>query len=164
MTANDYRLHIMVLPEDDANRQIANGFSLEIDPLLSRRFRVLPVAGGWKAVLDRFGADHLKPMEKYSGRHLALLIDRDGEVARIHEAQACIPKHLIDRVFVLGALSEPEALKKAGLGSYEEIGRKLARDCREQTDATWNHVLLQHNASEVDRLRKIIRPVLFPAT
>lgn len=56
---------------------------------------------------------------------------------------------------------EPEALRTAGLGSYETIGRELARDCREDTDAIWRHDLLRHNASEVDRLRRHVRPILF---
>jgi hypothetical protein len=34
---NRYLPHVLVLPEDDANRQIANGFVLDLDP------SVLPV-------------------------------------------------------------------------------------------------------------------------
>lgn len=38
--------HVLVLPEDDANRQLANGFLL--DGFLSgRQMLVLEVAGGW---------------------------------------------------------------------------------------------------------------------
>jgi hypothetical protein len=37
----------------------------------------------------------------------------------------------------------------------------LAKDCREGTDTTWWHALLQHNASELDRLRACVRPILF---
>jgi hypothetical protein len=76
--------------------------------------------------------------------------------------QARIPERLADRVFILGALSEPEALK-ANLGSYETIGLKMARDCREETNTTWGHDLLRHNASELDRLRERVRPILFPS-
>jgi hypothetical protein len=67
---------------------------------------------------------------------------------------------LRDRVFILGARSEPEALKP-DLGSYETIGRALAKDCHEGTDATWGHDLLLHNAIEIDRLRQHVRPILF---
>jgi hypothetical protein len=52
-------------------------------------------------------------------------------------------------------------LKQAGLGSYETIGRAAAEDCREETDRTWGHELLRHNANEIDRLRQYVRSILF---
>ena len=72
------------------------------------------------------------------------------------------PQDLTDRVFILGALDKPEALKQANLGSYEDIGSAMAKDCREGTDRIWGHELLRHNASELDRLREHVRPILFP--
>jgi hypothetical protein len=68
---------------------------------------------------------------------------------------------MMDRVFVLGALTEPEALKTAGLGSYETIGKAIAADCRHQTGDLWNHDLLRHNSGEIARLRQFVRPFLF---
>jgi len=45
MSVNKYQQHVLVLPEDDANRQLEIGFLL--DPLLiDRRIDVLEVAGG----------------------------------------------------------------------------------------------------------------------
>jgi hypothetical protein len=70
---------------------------------------------------------------------------------------------LAERMFVLGALSRPEALRQANLGSYEEIVRALAKDCCEGTDTIWGHELLRHNASELDRLREHVGPILFPS-
>ena len=47
--SNKYLPHIHVLAEDDANRQIVNGFLLELND--NRAVKVLPLAGGWtKAV------------------------------------------------------------------------------------------------------------------
>ncbi len=66
-------------------------------------------------------------------------IDFDGKVGRLQDVRARIPEHLAERVFVLGALTEPEALKQANLGPYEEIGLALACACREETDTTWGH-------------------------
>jgi hypothetical protein len=60
-------------------------------------------------------------------------------------------------------LKKPEALKAAGLGSYEKIGEDLAKDCRENTNDTWGHVLLQHNAGELNRLREHVLRILFPS-
>jgi hypothetical protein len=79
----------------------------------------------------------------------------------LQDAKGRIPGHLMKRVFILGALSEPESLRK-DLGSYETIGLALAEDCRNETDKTWRHELLRHNASELDRLRVEVRSILFP--
>ena len=157
---NHYPPHVAVLPEDDANRQLIVGFLL--DPYLSpHRVKVLRVAGGWRKVLERFQANHLAEMRKNQNRFMILLIDFDKREDRFAEAKAVIPKDLEERVFILGAWSEPEDLRKDGLGTYETIGQALAKDCREGTDTTWNHPLLQHNASELVRLRRHVRPILF---
>ena len=102
-------------------------------------------------------------MDRYRGRFMVLLIDFDGRKERLPDAKARIPEHLTDRVFILGAWSEPEALKKASLGSYETIGLAMAQDCREETNTTWGHHLLRHNTGELDRLREHVRPLLFPS-
>jgi hypothetical protein len=161
MSANKHLPHVLVLPEDDANRQLANGFLLEIEPTRMRRMQVLPVAGGWILVLERFLADHVAGLEANAQRFIVLLIDLDGKQDRLQDAKARIPVHLIDRVFVLGTLSEPEALRGAGLGSYETIGKAMARDCREEAATIWEHDLLRHNATELARLREQVRPILF---
>lgn len=94
-------------------------------------------------------------------RFMVLLIDLDKQHDRLDVVKAEIPTGLADRVFVLGARPEPEDLKKAKLGSYEAIGLAMAKDCREETDTIWGHPLLQHNASELARLRQHVRPILF---
>ncbi len=161
MSINKYRPHVFVLPEDGANRQIANGFLLELDPSVAARIQVLEEAGGWGEVLSRFASDHVSGMDQYPDRNLVLLIDFDGAPDRLKIAKDRIPAHLIDRVFVLGALSEPEALKTAGLGPYETIGKRMAKDCREKTETIWGHDLLRHNLSEIERLREHVRAILF---
>ena len=160
MSVNKDRPHVLVLPEDDANHQLANGFLLEVDPTRQRRIQVLPVAGGWSEVLNRFRTDHVNDMARCPHRFMVLLIDFDDDKSRLEAAKGAIPQNLTQRVFVLGALSEPEALKNA-IGSYETIGSALARECREETDTTWGHALLRHNATELDRLRQDVRPFLF---
>jgi len=92
---------------------------------------------------------------------MVLLIDFDDREERLQYAKARIPERLIDRVFILGSLSDPESLR-ANLGSYETIGLAMARDCREGTETTWGHGLLRHNAGELERLRENVRPILFP--
>lgn len=160
MNKNKYPPHVSVLPEDDANRQLVAGFLL--DPYLSsHRINVLRVAGGWLKALDRFKSGHIAEMKKNQNRYMVLLIDFDGREGRLDEAKAVVPDDLKERVFILGAWSKPEDLRKDGLGSYETIGQALAKDCREETDTTWGHRLLRHNAGELDRLRKHVRPIIF---
>jgi hypothetical protein len=161
MSVNKYQPHVLVLPEDDANRQLATGFLL--DPLLLiRKIQVLPPVAGWAKVLDCFLSDHVSGMEKCPQRCVVLLIDFDGEQERLNHIKSQIPARLDERVFVLGAWTEPEALK-TDFGSYETIGMALAKDCREDTDTVWAHPLLHHNAAEIGRLRRRVRPILFAA-
>lgn len=161
MSANKHVPHVLVLPEDDADRQLAIGFRLELDSSRQRQMQVDPVGHGWLAVLELFVSDHIPAMARYPNRCIVLLIDFDGRRERLEDAKAKIPHHLTERVFVLGTLSEPEALRSAGLGTYETIGSTMARDCREETDTIWDHDLLRHNASELARLRERVRPILF---
>ena len=160
MAPNKNRPHVLVLPEDDRNRQLANGFHLDLSSC--RQFQVLRPAGGWGEGLDCFESDHIGEMEKCSNRHMVLLIDFDDNEERLQYAKGKIPGHLTERVFVLGTLSEPEALRAALGCSYEIIGSKLALDCRDGTSKTWDHPLLRHNADELGRLRATVRPILFP--
>jgi hypothetical protein len=162
MSVNRQVPHVLVLPEDDANRQIANGFLLD-QSLATRRIQVLEEAGGWQEVLVRFEQDHIFEMDRNSKRFMILLIDFDRRNDRLEKAQNVIPDRLRDRVFILGAWSEPEDLRQ-DLGSYETVGLKLAKDCRDITDVTWAHDLLSHNAGELDRLRQHVRSFLFPST
>ena len=53
MSVNKYQPHVLVLPEDDANRQLANGFLLD-QYLSTRKIQVLEEVGGWIQVLERF--------------------------------------------------------------------------------------------------------------
>jgi hypothetical protein len=163
MSVNKHQPHVLVLPEDDANRQLANGFGLD-QYLLNWKIQVLEEAGGWIKVLERFKRDLVVGMNRHACRSVVLLIDFDGHPERLTQAKAEIPENLAGRVFILGALTKPEALRQASLGSYEEIGLALAKDCREGTDTVWGHDLLRHNASELDRLRRSVLPILFPSS
>src|SRR5262245_38961216 len=135
MSLNKYQPHVLVLPEDDANRQLANGFLLD-SSLSARKIQVLEEAGGWKEVLERFKSVHVFGMQLYPQRFMVLLLDFDNDEDRLGAARKTIPEQLADRVFILGAFGEPEDLK-SDLGSYETIGLNLAKDCREETEVTW---------------------------
>jgi len=68
---NKYRPHVLVLPEDDANRQIANGFLLW-PSLKDQNIQILPSAGGWTAVRDKLHT-LLPDISKYPDRIMVLL-------------------------------------------------------------------------------------------
>jgi hypothetical protein len=157
---NKNKPHVLVLPEDRANLNLATGFQLEIDWTRQRQLQVLPEAGGWHEVLKKFKKDHISGMDKWPDRFMILLIDFDGHLERLQEAREAIPDHMAERVFVLGTSTEPEDLKH-DLGTFEAIGRALANDCRNETVFTWGDHRLIHNANELKSLNKLVRPILF---
>jgi hypothetical protein len=114
------------------------------------KIQVLPEVGGWRAVVDTFESVHIAGMDRYVERFVIL-----------NEIQKRIPDRLSTRVFTLGVLTEPERLKSTGMGSYEAIGRTMAKDCRDETTIIWEHELFRHNASEIRRLREQVRPILY---
>ncbi len=158
---NKYKPHILVLPEDDANRQIANGFVL--DPNLNDRvIQILSPVGGWKKVVKNFKDVHAHQMKIYPERRIVLLVDFDRQTKnRMSRIQSEIPQDLFNRVFVLGVLSEPEDLK-ANIGkTYEDIGKALSQDCVDNTRILWGHEFLRHNETELGRLFLVVKPFVF---
>ncbi|MEH2194658.1 MAG: hypothetical protein V7K98_18715 [Nostoc sp.] len=160
MSINHYQPHVFVLPEDDANRQIVNGFILDLN-LNSRAIQVLPPAGGWKKVVEKFTNDYASTMRQYPQRMIILLIDFDEDKDRLTYVKHQIPDDLKNRVFVLGVLSEPESLRRDINKSFEKIGEALAKDCSDKTNELWEHDLLIHNNTELDRLISSVKPFLF---
>jgi hypothetical protein len=161
MSVSKYRPHVLVLPEDGANRQLANGFLLH-DSVKLRSIQVLPEAGGWSEVRSLFQREHAPEMTLNPLRHMVLLLDFDGRQGRLADIQGAIPEILADRVFVIGLWTEPEDLFSHGLPGKEEFGRALANECFENRRELWNHALLRHNADELDRMTVSLRPILFP--
>jgi hypothetical protein len=161
MAPNKYDPHILVLPEDDANRQIANGFILH-QGLIPRAIQVLPVAGGWGHVVDKFMSDYVPTMRQYEHRCVVMLIDFDGHYEqRFNRVKNDIPGDLNDRVFVLGVLSCPEELRRNSRRTFEEIGKALSQDCVDDTRVMWGHDLLGHNEIELERMISSVKPFLF---
>lgn len=159
---NQYKPHIVILPEDDANRQIANGFLNNLN-VNFRSIKILHSAGGCRKAPDTFAKNIISEMRKYSEMIVILLIDfdeKEGSANNFTYAIGKIPEYLKDRVFVLGVFSEPEELKR-GNGSYEKIGEKLAEDCYDNTNTLWQHPLLSHNQDELHRMSSSVKPIIF---
>ena len=161
MSVNRDKPYVWVLPEDDDNRKLANGFHQQVAWNRQRQIQVFPIAGGWTKVLDQFNTEHAPELDRFPEGFMILLIDFDNDERRLRDVKDTIPERFAERVFVLGSLDEPKDLRNAGLGSCEAIGRALAKDCAEDTNDTWGHELLRHNAAEIDRLRDRVRPILF---
>ncbi len=161
MSVNKYKSHVFVLPEDDANRQIAHGFQL-YESINQRAIQVLRSPGGWTQVREEFVRTHVAEMDRNTRRHMVLLVDFDEQRKRLDDMRSAIPSRLADRVFVVGVWSEPECLQTAAGCSLEEFGRGLAEDCRDGSRTLWSHPLLQHNAPELDRMTETLKPFLFP--
>lgn len=127
MSVNRGRHHLMVLPEDDANRELANGFHLGCGAI--RQLQVLPPAGGWTKVVDSFTTVHVRELKRNPLRFLALLIDFDGDPNRRRLVTEKIPPHLTERVFLLGNFHHPERLRQSLAMPLEAIGEQAAQDC-----------------------------------
>lgn len=157
--SNKYEPHLLVIPEDEANRQILTGFNTHLD-VNSRRIKVEPVAGGWVKALEKFKGDHISEMGKYENRHILILMDFDGQPERLEKAKAYIPENLRERVFVLGCLSEPERIRSATGMTKERFGEALAEACVNGRGEIWSNELLAHNGAELERMKRSICPHL----
>jgi hypothetical protein len=161
VSVNKYRPHLYIVPEDDRNRQIADGFLLH-HAVAETRVRVMPPPGGWGRVRDTFMKEYVPLLRQYEYANVVLLIDFDGSPEeRRNEFKSRIPGEFQDRVFVIGPLREAEPLKRAINISYEDIGRPLADDCHADTVDVWGHDDLRHNEEERLRLVEIVKPFLF---
>jgi hypothetical protein len=101
VSVNKYDDHLLILPEDEANEKIANGFVLHGD-VVDSHVRVLPKAGGWETVVERFEKDHIQTLRKFPKRRIVLLLDFDEKQERRECVETKIPGDLHSRVFLLG--------------------------------------------------------------
>ena len=155
MSANKYDFHLLVIPEDDANRQIMTGFNTHLN-INAHQIQVEPVAGGWLKALETFKSDHTRKMDDLDKRHVLILIDFDNHLERREMAKEYIPENLRDRVFVLGCLSEPEMIRSATGLSKEGLGEALAEACLHGHGDVWENSILAHNQKELARMQNTI--------
>ena len=160
---NNYQTHVLILPEDDAIRQMAIGF-LDHPDVQDRKIKVLSSAGGWKHAVDQFTTDIAPTMNRFKCRHVVLIIDLDSRTERLQDIRQEFAAEYADRVFILGIASEAEDLKRALNLTFESIGEALADNCRRGTNDVWGHDLLSANASEIERLRGQVCPFLFESS
>lgn len=158
---NKYRPHVYVIPEDDRDRQIADGFVLH-PQVNAFRIQVVAPAGGWGRVRDVFRDEYISLLRQNAESHVVMLIDFDdrGEERKaVFESE--IPEELKNRVFVVGSKYNPESLKQSLKLNYEEIGQQLADDCAAGTTILWDKEELAHNDAERRRLDQFVKSFLF---
>jgi hypothetical protein len=163
---NAYVDHVFVLPEDEADADIANGFVTGTD--YHRAIGVLKPAGGWPNVVDQFKTKEIPLLRKFPKRRIVLVVDFDGDSSRHQSIMSAVPNDLRGRVFIVGPLTTPEKLRKDLVdqgkikpNTRESIGQLLAEDCRDGTDQTWSEPLLKHNANDIARMKLDLKPLLF---
>jgi hypothetical protein len=158
---NKYVEHVYVIPEDDADRQIAVGF-VNHRRVRDTRIQVMPVAGGWRNVLKTFMDEYIRKLRDYPLAHVVMIIDFDGCFdQRREEFENSIPVDIKPRVFVVGPKHTPETIKGALNKSFEKIGESLADECDAGPAGLWGHVQLNHNDPDRRRLDQTVKPFFF---
>jgi hypothetical protein len=123
---NKYKDHLYIIPEDDRDRQIADGFVLH-HAVDVRWVQVMALAGGWSNVLKTFQVEYIQILLNYPNAHVVMHFDFDGHIEeRRNEFEQAIPDEFKDRVFVIGAKDNHETLKKGLNTGFEEIGTSFA--------------------------------------
>ncbi len=160
MSVNRYKPHVYLVPEDDANRQLALGF-LDHWAVDERVVDPRAPAGGWGAVLDVFEREYVKLLRGNGNAHVIMIIDFDMNVEeRRAFFRSRIPGDMQPRVFVIGCQATPERLRAEFGMHWEKIGCELADDCRRNDFARWSHPHLVHNQDELKRMGDVLR-ILF---
>jgi len=162
MSVNKYKPHVWVIPEDDANRQLVNGF-LQYHSVDVRAIGVDTPAGGWGSVLEVFETQFLHYLRKWPCSYVVMLIDFDQKAeSRRSKCEERIPEDLKSRVFVLGSKENPEQLRKEMKTGFDKIGEGLAEDSLREDCGRWTNPHLSHNREELLRMVNTIKPIIFP--
>ena len=160
MAANKHIPHLYVIPEDDANRQMAVGFEKD-DRIRARAIQIVAPAGGWVKALEKLEVDYFTLLRSNQNSHVLVLIDCDAKSNRINNAFAKVPSEIKERVFILGTLNEPEVLKRSLNTPLEKIGELIIEECFDANQKIWQHEQLKHNATEVARLKSVLFNIVF---
>ena len=165
MSANKYQPHLLILPEDDAYRDMANGFVTH-SAIRPRKIHIEKPAGGWSDLLECFSDKYAPGVRAHQHRHMLLLLDFDGQSQRACCVNKAIPPDIQGRVFFLYARDEAENIKRElGPGHSEAIGVRLAQSCYDgahaDSNSPWLCPQLQYNSSELTRLATAVRPFIF---
>jgi len=168
LSVNKFQPHLLILPEDQAVKDVAIGAVESIRVKAAANLSIEKLLDGWRKLEDR-----LPEYDHYLGKHpearLLAIIDLDGDRNRPDEVRTWINVSFADRIFLLSSFHEPEALQRALhqdlklTGSLEMIGGTLVDDCPDDQSEAWAHSHLEHNKPELERFMASCRPILFDA-
>lgn len=162
---NKHQPHVVIWIEDDANRNIVNGFlnAFEVDQKQAKSLSRKQQNGkaGWQKTAVEFINHCNHELSKLPYRFMLLIIDFDADDSRRNWISQRISNSVRDRVFIIGVWQEPEDLKRSVRLSFETIGAQLAQECANNQHNLWQHPLLTHNQSELTRLTTAVKPFLF---
>ena len=161
MSPNEYRPQLIVLVEDDAHRQIVNGFCLDINVAFDK-INLLQNAHGWVNVKDKFKENYIQKLRQNTQKYILLIIDRDVYQNRESHVRDIIREDIKNRVFILVFNPNPEKLKKDIQKSFKNIGEALAKSCSEDENGLWEHPVIIENKPELERMILCVKPFLFP--
>ena len=161
MSINKYDNFLIIETEDDANRQILNGFMKGVG-LNIRKIQLSNHCSGWSSVINKFESKMISYLNEYQKGYVIMVIDFDDHYdERKRMIEEKIPSNLYNRVFVLGAKKEPEDLKR-NLGlNYEAIGEKMADGFLDNNHQLWECEDLKHNLEELHRACIQIRSFIY---
>lgn len=157
MSVNKYKHHIVIIPEDDANRQIAVGFQIACN---TAQIDIRELGKGWSKTVNAFIEQQIPMMRKYDKRHVILLIDFDNQTNRLDEIQIQIPEEFKLRTFIIGSLKTPEDVRNTLQLTFEKIGQTAFLDCNNSSSSFWSNAQLLHNEAELNRLKQVLCSVL----
>lgn len=170
MSINRQRKHVIFFGEDEATRNLAQGFC-ESEKINDLKCEVWSTYGtGWQSTID---AIETVRMSRYPQTHLVLVIDLDrrGEdrIAALKREIANCPCK--DRVYIIGCTKDVQALQRSftpvnsiGKLSAQETGRTIAdRSSKDVScmEGVWGDSSLVHNKDELERLCRNLKDVIF---
>lgn len=159
MTVNKYKPHLFVIPEDDADRQLANGFVLHHE--VSGEVQIVKEAGGWIKVIETITEEYVPLLKQNPNAHVLGIIDCDNDGERIKKLLDDFPSDVQDRIFLLGVFDDPQQFKISVQKPFETIGETLAEECFTEELHLWHHTHLQHISTEIERAKRCLKPIVF---
>ena len=147
----------MIVTEDEALHSIINGCLLG-ESINKFACKVEPYAHGWKNVEDKIEY-YSRKLEKFPLLRVLFIIDFDQSNKRFDSFVSNFKPNLQDRMFLLGPWKDAEALKEClGVSPFEELGKKLAEECQQDTapDNSWTCEQLKHNSVEFERFKRLV--------
>lgn len=170
MSINRQQKHVIFFGEDEATRNLAQGF-IEGENINELRCDVWHTFGtGWKSTTE---AMELVGMSRYPLTHLILVIDLDRqEKHHIEDLKQEIDQtSFSDRVYVIGGSKDVQALQRAftaansiGKISAQDTGREIANQCFKDescVEGVWCDPALEHNRTELERICRNLKDIIF---